>query len=182
MTSRRFPFTHDTASQKVQAAEDAWNTCDAERVAAAYEIDSVWRNRDVYVTGRDEIITFLTQKWERELDYALRKNLWASLPTASPSASNTSAETATANGGAAMATSCGNSTSTASCVDAKPASTIWPSTKAIAAFSATEPMPNAARSSHSARSLSTGRARSARVSHADRDLERTRSIAVTLSA
>lgn len=70
------PFTHDTASQKVQAAEDAWNTCDAERVAQAYTIDSVWRNRDVYVTGRDEIITFLTQKWERELDYALRKNLW----------------------------------------------------------------------------------------------------------
>ena len=70
------PFTHDTAAQKVQAAEDAWNTCDAERVAQAYTIDSVWRNRDVYVTGRDEIITFLTQKWERELDYALRKNLW----------------------------------------------------------------------------------------------------------
>lgn len=70
------PFTHDTAAQKVQAAEDAWNTCDAERVAQAYTIDSVWRNRDAFVTGRDEIITFLTQKWERELDYALRKNLW----------------------------------------------------------------------------------------------------------
>jgi len=70
------PFTHDTAAQKVQAAEDAWNSRDAERVAQAYTIDSVWRNRDAFVTGRDEIIEFLTQKWERELDYALRKSLW----------------------------------------------------------------------------------------------------------
>jgi len=70
------PFTHDTAAQKVQAAEDAWNSRDAERVAQAYTIDSVWRNRDAFVTGRDEIIKFLTQKWERELDYALRKSLW----------------------------------------------------------------------------------------------------------
>jgi uncharacterized protein len=70
------PFTRDTAAQKVQAAEDAWNTRDPERVAQAYTIDSVWRNRDAFLTGRDEIIRFLTQKWERELDYALRKNLW----------------------------------------------------------------------------------------------------------
>ena len=70
------PFTHDTAAKKVQAAEDAWNSRDAERVAQAYTIDSVWRNRDAFVTGRDEIIEFLTQKWERELDYALRKSLW----------------------------------------------------------------------------------------------------------
>jgi uncharacterized protein len=70
------PFTRESAAQKVQAAEDAWNTRDPERVALAYTIDSVWRNRDVFVTGRDEIVTFLTQKWERELDYALRKNLW----------------------------------------------------------------------------------------------------------
>jgi nuclear transport factor 2 (NTF2) superfamily protein len=70
------PFTHDTAAKKVQAAEDAWNSRDAERVAQAYTIDSVWRNRDAFVTGRDEIIKFLTQKWERELDYALRKSLW----------------------------------------------------------------------------------------------------------
>jgi uncharacterized protein len=70
------PFTRESAAQKVQAAEDAWNTRDPGRVALAYTIDSVWRNRDVFVTGRDEIVTFLTQKWERELDYALRKNLW----------------------------------------------------------------------------------------------------------
>ena len=71
------PFTKKTAAQKVQSAEDAWNTCDPQKVALAYTEDSVWRNRDAFVTGRVEIIAFLTQKWERELDYALRKNLWA---------------------------------------------------------------------------------------------------------
>jgi nuclear transport factor 2 (NTF2) superfamily protein len=71
------PFDAGTAAQKVQAAEDAWNTCDAERVALAYTEDSVWRNRDRYVQGRADIVTFLTEKWERELDYALRKELWA---------------------------------------------------------------------------------------------------------
>jgi nuclear transport factor 2 (NTF2) superfamily protein len=70
------PFTRETAAQKVQAAEDAWNTREPERVAQAYTIDSVWRNRDLFVTGRGEIVAFLTQKWERELEYALRKNLW----------------------------------------------------------------------------------------------------------
>ena len=70
------PFTRETALQKVQAAEDAWNTRDPERVAAAYTADSVWRNRDRFVAGRDEIVEFLTGKWQRELDYALRKNLW----------------------------------------------------------------------------------------------------------
>lgn len=65
------------ALQKVQAAEDAWNTCDPERVALAYTEDSVWRNRDRFVTGRLAIIDFLRQKWQRELDYALRKELWA---------------------------------------------------------------------------------------------------------
>jgi uncharacterized protein len=62
------PFTRETAAQKVQAAEDAWNTRDPERVAQAYTVDSVWRNRDVFVTGRNEIIEFLTQKWDREPD------------------------------------------------------------------------------------------------------------------
>ena len=70
------PFDVDTARQKVQAAEDAWNTRDPERVAGAYTEDSAWRNRDTFVTGRAEIIELLTAKWERELDYALRKNLW----------------------------------------------------------------------------------------------------------
>jgi nuclear transport factor 2 (NTF2) superfamily protein len=71
------PFTAESAAQKVQAAEDAWNTRDPEKVAQAYTADSVWRNRDQFVTGRAEIVAFLTQKWERELDYALRKNLWS---------------------------------------------------------------------------------------------------------
>jgi len=71
------PFTEETARQKVQAAEDAWNTCDPERVAAAYSEDSQWRNRDAFFTGRPAIAEFLRGKWERELDYALRKDLWA---------------------------------------------------------------------------------------------------------
>ena len=71
------PFTAETALQKVQAAEDAWNTRDPERVAAAYTPDSVWRNRNEFITGRAEIVEFLKRKWARELDYALRKNLWA---------------------------------------------------------------------------------------------------------
>ena len=78
MTPRppRPPFTADSAAQKVQAAEDAWNTRDPERVALAYTEDSVWRNRDTFVTGRRAIVELLTAKWERELDYALRKALW----------------------------------------------------------------------------------------------------------
>jgi nuclear transport factor 2 (NTF2) superfamily protein len=71
------PFTRETALQKVQAAENAWNTRDPERVSLAYTEDSVWRNRDQFVHGRAEIVAFLTAKWERELDYALRKSLWA---------------------------------------------------------------------------------------------------------
>jgi uncharacterized protein len=70
------PFDEASARQKVQAAEDAWNTREPERVAGAYTVDSVWRNRDQFVSGRDEIVAFLTAKWERELDYALRKSLW----------------------------------------------------------------------------------------------------------
>ncbi|MFC4031357.1 DUF1348 family protein [Streptomyces polygonati] len=71
------PFDHDSALRKVQAAEDAWNTRDPEKVAGAYTADSVWRNRDSFITGRAEIVEFLTSKWKRELDYALRKNLWS---------------------------------------------------------------------------------------------------------
>jgi nuclear transport factor 2 (NTF2) superfamily protein len=71
------PFTEETARQKVQAAEDAWNSRDPERVSLAYTEDSAWRNRGTSVTGRAEIVKFLTQKWDRELDYALRKELWA---------------------------------------------------------------------------------------------------------
>ena len=71
------PFTGETAAKKVQAAEDAWNTRDPERVAGAYTPDSVWRNRDTFVHGREEIVAFLTAKWEREQQYVLRKSLWA---------------------------------------------------------------------------------------------------------
>lgn len=71
------PFEEQTALQKVQAAEDAWNTKDPHRVALAYTPDSVWRNRDLFLTGRDEIVEFLTAKWAKELDYVLRKSLWA---------------------------------------------------------------------------------------------------------
>jgi len=70
------PFTLETAKQKVQAAEDAWNTRDPERVALAYTPDSEWRNRSEFFTGRDAIKAFLKRKWEKELDYRLKKELW----------------------------------------------------------------------------------------------------------
>ena len=71
------PFTEETAIQKAQAAEDAWNTRDPEKVVLAYTEDSQWRNRDEFLLGRDEIKDFLTRKWARELDYKLKKTLWA---------------------------------------------------------------------------------------------------------
>ena len=71
------PFTRDTAIQKVRGAEDGWNSCAPERVALAYTEDSIWRNRAEFITGRAEIIAFLTRKWRRELDYRLIKGLWA---------------------------------------------------------------------------------------------------------
>jgi nuclear transport factor 2 (NTF2) superfamily protein len=71
------PFTEQTARQKVQAAEDAWNTRDPAKVAAAYTPDTVWRNRSEFLTGREQVQEFLTRKWEREQGYALRKALWA---------------------------------------------------------------------------------------------------------
>jgi uncharacterized protein len=71
------PFDQDSATAKVQAAEAAWNTRDPRRVSLAYTEDSVWRNRDLFIIGRAEIVAFLTAKWARELDYALRKSLWS---------------------------------------------------------------------------------------------------------
>jgi nuclear transport factor 2 (NTF2) superfamily protein len=71
------PFTRDSAAQKVRLAEDGWNTRDPERVAKGYTIDSRWRNRAEFATGRDEIVAFLTRKWAKELDYRLIKELWA---------------------------------------------------------------------------------------------------------
>ena len=71
------PFTRETAIKKIRAAEDAWNTCDPERVALAYTEDSRWRNRAEFIQGRAEIVAFLRRKWARELDYRLIKELWA---------------------------------------------------------------------------------------------------------
>ncbi len=70
------PFTEATARQKVQAAEDAWNSRDPNRVALAYSEDSQWRNRDEFFEGREAIAAFLARKWARELHYVLRKELW----------------------------------------------------------------------------------------------------------
>lgn len=71
------PFTLETAAQKARMAEDAWNSRDPEKVSLAYTPDSVWRNRDEFLTGRDAIVIFLTRKWAKELDYRLIKEVWA---------------------------------------------------------------------------------------------------------
>ena len=70
------PFTLETALAKVQAAEDAWNSRDPERLALAYTPDSEWRNRSEFLRGRDEIKAFLRRKWAKEIDYKLKKTLW----------------------------------------------------------------------------------------------------------
>ncbi|MBK8339397.1 MAG: nuclear transport factor 2 family protein [Flavobacteriales bacterium] len=71
------PFTEETARQKIQMAEDAWNSKDPERVAKAYTPDSDWRNRNEFINGREEIVAFLKRKWAKELDYRLKKEYWA---------------------------------------------------------------------------------------------------------
>jgi uncharacterized protein len=71
------PFNFETATQKVQLAEDAWNSKDPERVSLAYTPDSEWRNRSSFINGRAEIVLFLTEKWKKELGYQLKKELWA---------------------------------------------------------------------------------------------------------
>lgn len=71
------PFTKASAIEKVQLAEDAWNSREPERVAQAYTPDSEWRNRSDFINGRDEIVQFLRQKWQRENAYKLKKSLWA---------------------------------------------------------------------------------------------------------
>jgi hypothetical protein len=79
MGTKRYPlppFTLETALQKVQAAEDAWNTKDPEKVCLAYTADTEWRNRTDFINGREEVKAFLTRKWQRELDYKLKKELW----------------------------------------------------------------------------------------------------------
>ena len=71
------PFTQETATEKVRAAEDGWNSCNPERLSLAYTVDSAWRNRSEFFQGRARIVEFLTRKWNRELDYRLIKELWA---------------------------------------------------------------------------------------------------------
>lgn len=71
------PFNQQTALQKVRMAEDAWNSCDAQRVSLVYSEDTRWRNRSEFVNGRAEVVTFLQRKWVQELDYRLIKELWA---------------------------------------------------------------------------------------------------------
>ncbi len=71
------PFTLETALVKIQLAEDAWNSQDPERVSQAYTVDSEWRNRSEFINGREQIVAFLTGKWQRELNYKLKKEYWA---------------------------------------------------------------------------------------------------------
>lgn len=71
------PFTAETAAQKVQMAEDGWNSKNPEKVSMAYSPDTEWRNRDQFISGREEVVSFLTDKWKKELDYKLKKELWA---------------------------------------------------------------------------------------------------------
>ena len=70
------PFTIETALQKVKAAEDAWNTKDPEKVSLAYTVNTEWRNRTDFINGREAVQEFLTRKWQKELDYKLKKELW----------------------------------------------------------------------------------------------------------
>ncbi|MDN3588665.1 nuclear transport factor 2 family protein [Pedobacter aquatilis] len=71
------PFNLETALQKVQIAEDAWNSKDPVSVSLAYSVNSEWRNRDTFINGREEIVKFLSKKWSKELDYRLKKELWS---------------------------------------------------------------------------------------------------------
>ncbi|MFC4220213.1 DUF1348 family protein [Flagellimonas marina] len=71
------PFTEESAREKVQLAEDAWNSQDPEKVSKAYTVDTEWRNRAQFVNGREEVVAFLTDKWQKEKNYKLKKELWA---------------------------------------------------------------------------------------------------------
>lgn len=71
------PFTKETAKQKIQMAEDAWNSKNPVKVSMAYTIDSEWRNRNEFINGREQIVAFLTGKWQKELNYRLKKEYWA---------------------------------------------------------------------------------------------------------
>ncbi len=104
----RPPFDLEKAVAKVRAAENAWNSRDAQRVSLAYSEDSTWRNRDRFIRGRDEIVQFLTSKWQRELDYRLVKELWTFSENRIAFASSMSGMMTSPVGSEAMATNCGS--------------------------------------------------------------------------
>ena len=107
------PFTHEAAIEKARMAENAWNTCDPEKIALAYTEDSVWRNRADFFQGRSAIVEFLTRKWEQELEYRLIKELWAFHDNRIACVSSTSGITMNTTGSALMATNNGSLTKTA---------------------------------------------------------------------
>jgi nuclear transport factor 2 (NTF2) superfamily protein len=130
------PFTEETARQKVRAAEDAWNTCDPERVAGAYTPDSAWRNRDEFFQGREAIVDFLGRKWSKEVEYRLKKELWC-FHENRISVRFARAATRQGSGGGATETSTGSSTSSATCAAATRASTTTRSTTPTGASTST---------------------------------------------
>ena len=103
------PFTEQSAIEKVRLAEDAWNGRDPEKVALAYTEDSAWRNRDSFVTGRAEIVRFLTEKWSNEREYRLIKELFLFNETGSPCDTPMNSTTPWVSGTAHTATKTGNS-------------------------------------------------------------------------
>ena len=135
------PFDEHTARAKVLAAENAWNTRDPHRIAAAYTPDTVWRNRSEFIVGSADVVEFLTRKWERELDYALRKELWAYTDRRIAVRFQYEWATTPINGSGHTAARTGSSTTTATCDAAKRASTTYRSTKPTA--ESTGPAPKA---------------------------------------
>ena len=102
------PFTEETAKQKIQMAEDAWNSKDPDRVSKAYTVDSEWRNRHLFINGREEIVQFLTAKWQKEQQYKLKKEYWAHTGNRIAVRSSMSTTTKTASGGVPTATKIGS--------------------------------------------------------------------------
>ena len=109
-TTIRPPFTLETATRKVQMAEDAWNSRDPERVSMAYSQDSEWRNRTDFIQGREEIRVFLRRKWAKELDYRLKKTLWGFRENRIAVSFEYEWHDAEGQGTGPTATNCGNST------------------------------------------------------------------------
>ena len=144
------PFTAETAAQKVQAAEDAWNSRDPARVAAAYTPDTRWRNRSEFLTGRQEVEAFLARKWAGEHEYALRKSLWAF----SDSHIAVRFQYEWHDDAGQWWRSYGNENwefdAEGTCAGARPASTTWPSPRVTGGSSVPAPKPSAAPSSRCA--------------------------------